>query len=225
MILQKLPWAQITASVIGVSALGFSQGQAAVVVYTDRATWKASWGGGTGDIQDAFTSGTTTRAAFTITTGAPSALGEFPAPDPDSPAELNNSVDASPFLLAYITSTSGHQVTFTFNTAIQTFGYDLNPRSASVGATVNFAVGATVGGLAAAGSYSLPGTDVTGFRGFYSDTPFKVFRITTAAANAYHGIDNLEGFTTVPEPAETVAVGAVALVAFGIIRRHSRSKV
>jgi hypothetical protein len=219
MILQKLPWAQIAASVIGFSALGFSQGQAAVVVYTDRATWKASWGGGTGDIQDDFSSGTFVRTGYTITTGAPAALGAFPATGGIF------DVDGTPHLVSFVTSTSGHQVTFTFSSAIRTFGYDVNPRStpeasSSLGATINFAVNGT-----AAGSYNLPATDVTEFRGFFSDTPFTTFRMTTAASNGHHGIDNLEGFTTVPEPAETAAVGAVALVAFGLIRRHSRSKV
>lgn len=218
MILQKLPWAQIAASVIGFSAFGFHQSQAAVVVYTDRATWKASWGGGTGDIQDSFSSGTFVRTGYTITSGLPSALGGFPSPV--SVPEQVNYVDGSPFLLSYISNTSGHQVTFTFSSPIRAFGYDVNPRTASLGATVNFAVNGS-----AAGSYNLPASDVTEFRGFFSDTPFTTFRMTTAASSAVHGIDNLEGFTTVPEPAETAAVGAVALVAFGLIRRQSRSKV
>jgi len=219
MILQKLPWAQIAASVIGFSAIGFSQAQAAVVVYTDRATWKASWGGGTGDIQDDFSSGTFVRTGYTITTSPPGALGDFPAPN--SVAEQANDVNGSPFLLSYISKNPTQtQVTFTFSSPIRAFGYDVNPRSAHVGVQIDFAVNGS-----AAGSYNLPATDVTEFRGFFSDTPFTTFRMTTEAVEGWHGIDNLEGFTTVPEPAETAAVGAVALVAFGLIRRHSRSKV
>ena len=65
----------------------------------------------------------------------------------------------------------------------------------------------------AAGSYSLPATDITEFRGFVSDTPFTTFTLTTAATDSRQGIDNVEALTSVPELAWTISAAALALLA------------
>ena len=87
-------------------------------------------------------------------------------------------------------------------------GYDLNPQNFNLGATVQVVLD---GGTTT--SYSLPASDVNGFRGFVSDVPFTTFRVTTGGL-AWHGIDNLEAYQPLdildvsPDPRGT-AVGFI----------------
>jgi len=125
-------------------------------------------------------------------------------------------VNGTTYFKSFIDNSGGQrQVTFTFSSPIMALGYDVNPQPTNLGATVDFLLNGTI-----AGSFTLPASDVTAFRGFTSSTPFTTFRMTTPTGAAWHGIDNLQAFSTIPEPSETVGIGAVALTAFGLIRRR-----
>jgi MYXO-CTERM domain-containing protein len=211
MTIQNLSWVRVAAALASLCAGSLIQSQAAVVVYTDRSAWATASGGGSALIQDNLNSGTFVRSGYTITTGAPAALGAFPASDSDG------DVNGTGFLKSFISQNPTQtQVTFTFSSPVRSVGYDLNSQSSNLGVTVDFILNGTT-----TGSYTLPVSDVTEFRGIVSTTPFTTFRMTTTATTAWHGIDNLAAYSTVPEPVETMAFGALALTAFGLLRRRS----
>jgi hypothetical protein len=94
--------------------------------------------------------------------------------------------------------------TFTFDNAIYAFGFDLNPYSYDVGNVVTVALNGV-----STTSYTLPASDVTGFRGFVSDTAFTTATMNITGATSYtsaeHGMDNIEAFTAAaPEPSRAL---------------------
>ncbi|MGV3664130.1 MAG: PEP-CTERM sorting domain-containing protein [Prosthecobacter sp.] len=169
--------------------------QAAVVAYTDRISWQAdAGGGGAGDIVDDMNSGPYTAAALNrgsyVITGE--AYGFFPNGNPV------NAIDGSGYLRLFLDGTN--DTTFTFSSPVTAFGFDVHPDNFNLsGPTILIAIDG-----ADATSYTLPMTNVNGFRGFVSDTPFTSFTLTTAD-DALHGIDNFEAYTAaVPEPTRSM---------------------
>jgi hypothetical protein len=193
--------APIAASLL--AFLGAGTLSAAVVQYSSRTDWRTAAGGGTGDVTDDFNAGTLTRSAFTLTQDATGSIAAFPN------SNAVNAIDGTGYLRLLLNSPTDF-VTFTFSSPITALGYEVNPHSSTVGVVFSFAVNGT-----AAGSYSLPATDITEFRGFVSDTPFTTFTLTTAATDSRQGIDNLEAFTSVPEPAAATAGFSLAMLALG----------
>lgn len=191
--------------------LGTGTLNAAVVQYSSRTDWRTAAGGGTGDITDDFNAGTLTRSAFALTQDATGSIAFFPN------ANAVNAIDGTGYLRLLLNSPTDF-VTFTFSSPITALGYEVNPHSATVGVVFSFAVNGT-----AAGSYSLPATDITEFRGFVSDTPFTTFTLTTAATDSRQGIDNVEAFTSVPEPASATASAALVLLAVAPLLRGRES--
>jgi hypothetical protein len=181
--------------------LGAGNLSAAVVQYSNRTDWQTAAGGGTGDITDDFNAGTLTRTSFTLTKDATASIAAFPN------SNAVNTIDGTGYLRLNINEPADF-VTFTFSSPITALGYEVNPRIEEVGVVFAFAVNGT-----AAGTYSLPATDITEFRGFVSDTPFTTFTITMSATASFQGIDNLEAFTSVPEPASATACAALVLLA------------
>jgi len=185
------------------------------VNYTSRSAWTTASGGGAPAISDTFSSGTFARTGYTIT-GTAGVLGSFPLDPTSVPQGPATSVDGTFYFKSFIDNSGGQrQVTFTFSSPIMALGYDVNPQPTNLGAQIDFLLNGTI-----TSSFNLPASDVTAFRGFTSSTPFTTFRMTTPTGAAWHGIDNLQAFTTIPEPSETVAIGAVALTAFGLFRRR-----
>ncbi len=168
--------------------------QAAVVFYSDRASWEAAAGGGVGDIVDDMNSGTYTAAALSrgsyVITGE--AYGFFPNGNPV------NAIDGSGYLRLFLDATN--DATFTFASPITAFGFDVHPDGTNlVGPTVLVSLDGSP-----ATSYTLPTSNVNGFRGFISDTSLTSFTLTSAV-DALHGIDNLEAYTAaVPEPSRAL---------------------
>jgi hypothetical protein len=159
---------------------------------------------------DDLNSGGFTRTGYTISgTG----LGAHPNFNPQT------SIDGTGYLRAFLEDTgTPTTVILTFSSPITALGYDLNPQNFNLGATVNFAIDGTP-----AGTYTLPGTDVNGFQGFVSTTPFTSLTLSTSSS-ALHGIDNLEAFAAVPEPAGTAFVVSLGIGAFVLARRRSSAQ-
>lgn len=180
----------------------------AIVTYSDRSAWTTGAGGGTGTLVDNLDSGGFTRTGYTISgTG----LGAHPN------FNAQTSINGSGYLRAFLEdSGTPTTVIFTFSSPITAMGYDLNPQGFNLGATVNFAIDGTP-----AGTYNLPGTDVNGFQGFVSTTPFTSLTLSTTGGSAWHGIDNLEAFVSVPEPAGMALAVSLGIGAFVLARRRN----
>lgn len=220
--IRNLSRVHLLASLACISTVGVAQSQAAIVNYTDRSAWTTASGGGAPAISDTFSSGTLARTGYSIT-GTPGVMGAFPLDPTSVPQGPPTSVDGTFYFKSFIDNNpTQRQVTFTFSSPIMALGYDVNPQAfggpsipSTLGVQIDFLLNGSI-----ASSFNLPATDVTGFRGFTSSTPFTTFRMTTLATHGWHGIDNLQAFTSIPEPSETVAIGAVALTAFGLLRRR-----
>ena len=200
---------------------------AAVVMYSDRSAWRSA-AGGVGDIVDNLNTGTYNssilgRGSYAITSND---LALFPNNNPVT------TIDGSGYFHFFLSADRPHYfdrdlgelvytsndyisgfATFTFDNAIYAFGFDLNPYSFDVGEVVSVALNGV-----SASSYSLPATDVTGFRGFVSDTAFTTATMSITGATSYtsaeHGMDNIEAFTAAaPEPSRALLLflGGAAL--------------
>jgi hypothetical protein len=114
-------------------------------------------------------------------------------------SNASTTVDSSNYLRLV---TSNGTVTFTFDSPVIAFGFETNPHTNGVGDTLGITAG-SVGG-----TFSMPSTDVTEFRGFVSDTAFTTFTINAGDGDSFYGFDNLVGYSAsaVPEP------GSYALV-------------
>jgi hypothetical protein len=167
--------------------------------FPDRSAWRNAASGidscRAADMVDDLDSGTLDRGTYTVT-GA----SGFPN------TAFTTTVDGTPYVrfLLY----PGDAGTLTFDAPIYALGFDVNPwcnggnclGQNSLGAPVSVAVDGV-----AATTYNLPVTDVSEFRGFVFDVPVTTFTITTNAANAWHGIDNVEAFYAPDADADGVA--------------------
>ncbi|MFO1484853.1 MAG: PEP-CTERM sorting domain-containing protein [Verrucomicrobiaceae bacterium] len=170
-------------------AAGTFCAQGAVVLYTDRATWEAAAGGGIGDILDDLNSGTTNRGSYVI---GGTSLNAFPN------SNVQTSIDGSGYARFLLSNTNNGSLTF--NLPITALGYDLNPQGPNAPQAYGRTVLVTLDGSPIS-SYILPAFEGNGFVGFVSDTPFTSYVITTAETDAWHGVDNIEAFSSsVPEP-------------------------
>lgn len=193
-------------------AAGSCSAHAGITVFTNRLDWEAAMGGNTGNITDNLDSGTQVsgvidRGSYVISGTAQNAFPNF---------NSQTSIDGSGYLRVLLQGSPQNYTTFTFNLTVLALGYDINPQNFNLGASVDFTVDGTL-----TGSYKLPSTDVNGFVGFVSDTPFTSFEITTTNTDAWHGIDNVEAYSA-PEP--SVADLELAGIAGVLIVRLHRSR-
>lgn len=192
--------ARSSRALIAILALlcGAASVDAALVLYTDRAAWRAAAGGGTGGITDNLDTGTTTRVGYTL---GGSALS-FPSLEADT--DINGTAHARFDLGGSDTGL------FTFSSAITALGFDINSHPFDIG----LGVLVDIDGVETSG-YQLPENDEeTVFVGFVSDSPFTTFGISPENDWAYHGVDNLEAFIApVPEPSTYFAMGFLVLAA------------
>lgn len=183
---------------------------AGITLYTNRLDWEAAAGGGVGDITDNFNTGTMVAGVIDrdgyVITGT--SMVAFPN------ANAQTTIDGTGYFRAVLGSTDDYL--FTFSNSTYALAYDINPQPSDVGATVNFSLDGSF-----EGSYNLPSTDVNGFIGFISDTPFTTYEITTPDSSAWHGIDNLEVYS-VPEPSSS-ALALAGLCGIWVFNRR-RSK-
>ena len=189
---------------------GISSARAAVTVFTDQALWTAAAGAAPISL-DNLNTGTLTRTDFTISGTA--SVFAFPNANPVT------AIDGTGYFRPLLEA-DYPEALFTFNSPIYGLGFELNPQNFNLGV----AVGINVNG-SPAGSYNLPATDVNGFRGFVSDTPFTTFQILyipNVAAAAWHGIDNVQSFGAVPEPSSALLLAGSGLL-LALRRRRTAS--
>ena len=186
--------------------------QAALVVYTSEGAFDtAALEFGTQDFTDDLNSGSKSGSTVTLTDVTISGGGIAAFPNGNN----TNKADGTGYLRFQVNE--NRPVTFTFNTPVIAFGFDINPRSQGIDDL--FSVDTSAGG--ASGSFSMPSSDITEFRGFVSDSVFTTFTLSDAgSATDFYGIDNLVAYSAVPEPSTYAAIlGLVCLGGVIVCRR------
>lgn len=179
----------------------------AAVTYTDRATWRAAAGGGTGDIFENFSTGFNQL---------PFDAGEFVISETGDGGAL---VTAAEVLVTNLDSNSGNDtVTFAFDSPINALGFSLVADPDDVGATISFTTN-----VGDSGSYTIPSS--LEFRGYLFSAPITTFTIDHTAGGLFglfgrHTIDDLEAFS-VPAPA-TLALVGLGLAGLAATRRRKQ---
>jgi hypothetical protein len=159
--------------------------QGSVQVYTDRSAFDTATG--VLDIENDCNTGSLNQVNSTITlsdfviSGTSGVFATFPN------GNGTNTCDGTGYIR--ILMTEGYSVTFTFETPLMAFGFDTNPRSQGVSDVFSFT------SSAGDGVFSMPTTDVTGFRGFITDAAISSFTLTDSDGDEWYGIDNLVGET------------------------------
>ena len=216
---------KISALLASVLTIGMvsSAGAALVSSHTDRAAWEAA-AGGTPDFFEDFNSipggpeiplspplvvGTLTIEGVSKTTTTQPSLANVGLED--------QLVDGSLYILVRVGTHSSldESLTFTFDTSITSFGFDLNPNP---GRLEGWAMEFTTNG-SGGGTFNLPVEDITEFRGFVFDTPFTSFTLTSSANDAPWGLDNLAAVSPVPVPAAAWLFGSGLIGLIGVARR------
>ncbi len=188
------PGKNLCGLMLGIFLLVFFLGtetEATLVGFSDRAVWETAAGGGAGDIVDNLNAGSKVagvidRGSYTLS--GPS-LNAFPN------GNASTTIDGSGYARSLLDGSTNSYHVFTFSSPIRALGFDINPHSSALG--INVAI--WVDGVEE-GTYSLPSSDATEFRGFVSSTGFTTFTVVGTGASAWHGIDNVEAYA-IPEPA------------------------
>jgi hypothetical protein len=192
--------------------------------HTDRTAWEAA-AGGTPDFFEDFDA---IPGGFLIPVSPPLVVGTLTIEGVSKPTtsipSLANSplgdqtVDGTLHVLVRVGTfvQLDESITFTYDTPITAFGFDLNPNPGTLGPGNVITFATSSGG----GTFALPATDSTEFRGFVFDTPFSSFTFTSTSGQPTWGLDNLSGI--IPEPGTVGLVALGWLVVLGAGRRHIR---
>jgi hypothetical protein len=196
---------------------------AAITLYSDRSLWAAA-AGGSPDLFEDFNGLTSdvdlVGGSVDVAGGRLRIAGEsfqVGALGIDAPPLGLTAIDVNgTALLAarldYLYSTA---LTFTFAAPVISWGADINPDFNDRGQSVDFVLDGVI-----QGGYQLPVSDVTGFVGLISDTPFTTMRINKELGVAWHGIDDLAAHAA-PVPA-TLALLATGLLGLRLRRCRDR---
>jgi len=213
----------LAIAVAGLSMGSWNTAEAALIFsHTDRSAWEAA-AGGAPDFTEDFNA---IPGGLLIPVSPPIVVGTLTIEGASKPATSipslansplgDQSVDGSLYILVRVGAASEYDesITFTFDTPISAFGFDLNSNPLPVGDPINFATNGSGGG-----TFALPATDITTeFRGFVFDTPFTSFTLTSSEIQPTWGLDNLVAFS-IPEPA---TLGLMGLGALGMTARRRR---
>lgn len=136
--------------------------------------------------------------------------------------EVTNSVDGTAY---YLISARSGDATITIDQPVLAFGFEINPAAGSLGTTLLYEIGSASGLSGIGGSFVLPATDITEFRGFVSATAFTTFTLRLGSDRGRYGLDNFIAYPAAPEPLASGAVlGLVALGPIGFRRRRARGQ-
>jgi hypothetical protein len=209
------------AMVASIPSLAFSE----ITSFTDRASWEAA-AGGAPSVFDDFNDIT---QEVVITWNAPVDRGPYTlssSPTGYSYLEGPSSYDPNydlqspptPYFKAQLDDSPSTEVRFTFDTPVTSWGADVNPHPNGVGDVVQ----AVLDSVPHANAYTLPGSDVTAFRGIVSTTPFTTLTLRAQYASAFHGVDNI-GAHPIPEPS-TFVLTILGLLGLAWYSRRRRGR-
>jgi hypothetical protein len=174
---------------VGTAALLPVKSLAAVTSYADRAAWQAAAGGGAGDIFDNLNAG-------------PGGSFSFSSLDSTLAVSNTNSTtdnDSTPY--ARLLLHGGEISNLTFFAPVVALGFDVNPWCSGNNCALSNSLGVQINALIdgiLSGAYNLPSIHSAAFAGFFSDTAFTTFLVTTLGANGWHGMDNSRRFRRRP---------------------------
>ena len=212
----------LLASVLTIGAVS-SAGAALVSSHTDRTAWEAA----TERAPDFFEDFNSIPGEANLPVSPPLVVGtltiEGVSRDTTTQPSLANVglgdqlVDGTSYIMVRVGTHEAldESLTFTFDTSITSFGFDLNPNPGRVeGWTIDFTTNGSGGG-----TFNLPVADITEFRGFVFDTAFTSFTLTSSANDPPWGLDNLAAVSPVPVPAAVWLFGSGLIGLFGIAKR------
>lgn len=216
----------VVTFLLAANCLPDSLARASIATFTDRTAWQTAAGGAPGinvNFEGFVMADTPVGAGFDI--GPFSITGTLPEDAYLDVPPLTANVNGTTDLLVALSPVES--VTFTFDAPVFSFGADVRPVVLDIGGFIASDVGETFNVTANNGmstTLTLPVTDVTGFRGFISDTAFTAVTFSTTAAlsvdgTTFFGLDNVAAHAAaadgaVPE-ATTLAVWSV-LTGLGI---------
>ncbi len=207
----------------GFAAAANNAADAALIAsFTDRATWEAA--AGTPDFFEDFSG----PGSF-LPVSPPFVIGSLTIEGVSKPTTLTpslvrsslpaESVDGTKHLLLRMGAIQFNDASLilTFERPITAIGFDLNPNPNTIhnpaGNNPNVIDFTTSAG---GGSFNLPTTDVTEFRGFTFDMPFTSFTVSSNSFQPVWGLDNLAAVSSpVPEPSSVAVWSLLALVVGG----------
>lgn len=192
-----------------------SQSQAAIVGFTDAASFEAA-AGPSNYFEDFSAYDAVIQQNLT---GVPTVIGilslqELPGTTSQAPSFLgigdgNTTIDGGRVDLRQGDfAPLDNAVVFSFSSGITAFGFDVNPAPNRVGFQINIATD-----TAGSTTFFLPATDVTEFRGFLFDTQVNAITFSVDfQSDVAYGVDNVRAvIAAVPEPS------ALALFGLGLL--------
>lgn len=196
----------------------FVPAQAAITVFTDRASWEAAAGGTPALFEDFNSVGSdvqlnpgVTLGLLTFTSTSP-VLSRLDAP----PLIPETSVNGTSYLAAQLDNGVESITIDITGQAVISWGADVNPHPFDINSLI---LVSTNGGDN--GAFFLPPGDLSEFRGFIADNPFTQVTFSSAVGFAEHGWDNLGmHLPAVPEPGSGLLLAGLLL---GWALRRARS--